>query len=115
MSVLHFSTLSADHLTGLLAAEDTIEQVFSCCGLQSCLKPVEEDVEELLCVFLFGSVCGLSIELLEREAEAKRVVIHSLRELQIGEQTLHLMEHVVVADTTPVLHGLLRLTVLHTE
>ena len=44
MSVLHFSTLSADHLTGLLATKDTIEQVFSCRGLQSCLKPVEKDV-----------------------------------------------------------------------
>ena len=78
MSVLHFSTLSADHLTGLLATKDTIEQVFSCRGLQSCLKSVEEDVQEFLCVFLFGSVCGLSIKLLKREAEAERIVIHSL-------------------------------------
>ena len=96
MSIFDFSTFSADHLTDLLSSEDALEQVLAISGLQCRLKAIKEQVEELLCILLLRYDCRIAIEFFEGEAEAEGVVIHSLAELQVSEQPLHLMEHVIV-------------------
>ena len=78
MAVLNFATLGADHLTALLSAKDTLKEILASSGLQSCLKSIEEKIEELLGILLLGSVSGTSIELFEGEAKAEWVVVHTI-------------------------------------
>ena len=79
MTILDFSTFCAHHLTALLATKDTLKKIFAASWLQSSLKSVEQKVEKLLCILLFGNVSGTAIKLLECEAEAERVEVVSLR------------------------------------
>ena len=65
-------------------------------GLQRILKSVHDYVEELLSILLLTSVGWLAIELLESEAEAFRVVVAALRELQVSDEFLQLVYHVVI-------------------
>lgn len=81
MTVLDIATLSAHHLTHLLATKDTLKQVLARRRLQSSLKPIKEKVKELLGILLLSSVRGTAIEFFEGEAEAERVIIHPVGEL----------------------------------
>ena len=81
MSVLDFATLGADHLTALLASEDALKQVLAIGRLQRGLETVEEQVEELLGVFLLRDDGRVAVELLEGEAETEGIVVHPLTEL----------------------------------
>lgn len=67
-----------DHLTALLATEDSVDQVLARGVLQGILKAIKEKIEELLSVLLLSCVGGLTIELLEREAEVHWVELVTL-------------------------------------
>jgi hypothetical protein len=67
-----------DHLTALLATEDSVDQVLARGVLQGILKAIKEKIEELLSVLLLSCVGGLTIELLERKAEVHWVELVTL-------------------------------------
>jgi len=100
-AILDFATLSADHLTALLATEDTVDKMLARGVLQSCLQSIEDQVEELLGILLLSSVRGLAIELLEGKAELHWVELCPLRELQVSDHLLQLMHHAVI-DLLPL-------------
>ena len=102
-------------MTAGLSSKDTLEKIFARSGLQVVLESIEENIEELLCILLLGSVCGCTIKFLEGEAEGKWIDVGSLRELQVGEESLHLMQHVVVNDFLLVFSGVLSDAIFHTE
>jgi len=68
-----------------------------------------------LCVLLLRNDSWASIELFEGEAEAEWVVIHTLAKLEMSEQLLHLMEHVVVYELVLVLDHVFLLAVIDAE
>ena len=84
-------------------------------GLQSILKSVHDYVEELLSILLLTSVSRLTIELLESEAETFRIVVAALRELQVSDELLQLVHHVVIDHFALVLLHLLLLAVVDAE
>ena len=114
MAILDFATLGTDHLTDLLATEDTLEQVLAVSRLECRLKAIEEKVEELLCILLLRGDRRGTVKFFEREAEGERIVVHAFAKLQVRKETLHLMEHVVIDYFVLVLNQLLRLFVICT-
>ena len=51
-AILHLTALRADHLTALLASEDTLDEMLARGWFKSVFKSIEKDVEELLGVLL---------------------------------------------------------------
>jgi len=47
-------------------------------------------------IFLLSNIGGLPIKLLKSEAELERVILIPLRQLQMRNQLLHLMHHIVI-------------------
>lgn len=66
------------------------------CFFQSCFQSIEDETQEFLRVFLFSCVCRLTVELLERKAELHGVELCALGELQVSNQFLHLVHHVII-------------------
>lgn len=115
MTVLDIAALSANHLTHLLAAKDTLKQVLAGRWLQSGLEPIKEQIKELLGILLLGSISGTAIKLFKGEAEAERIVIHPVGKLKVSKELLHLMEHVVVNFSALVLFEILFFAVVDAE
>ena len=102
-AVLELATLRADHLTAELAAEDTLDEMLSRCGLQCILKTIEDEIQEFLSILLLSCVGRGTIKLFEGKAELFRVVVIALRELEVSDKLLQLVHHVVVDLVAPVL------------
>jgi hypothetical protein len=72
-------------------------------------------IQELLGVLLFSNVGGVSIQVLEGETEFKRIVVGSLGQLQVGNQLLELMEHIVIDLVALVLLQVFRQSIIDTQ
>ena len=78
MTIFDFPALCAYHLADLLSTENTLKQVLSCSVFEGCFKSIEEQIEELLGVFLFDSVGRLPIKLFKGKAESEGIVVHAV-------------------------------------
>ena len=113
MSVLDFATLHAHHLTDVLPSENALEKVLLRCILEGCFDSVEENVQELLRVFLLHDRRRAAVEVLERKAPTEWIVIGPLRKFEVGDQSLQLMKHVIVDLLFFVRHNIRWLIVVH--
>ena len=66
-------------------------------------------------ILLFSRFRRLAIKLLEGKAEARRVIVLSLRHFEAGNQFLHLMQHVIVVHVSFVLLHIWRLSIIYAK
>jgi len=83
--------------------------------LQGVFETVEHKVQEFLGVLLLSGVSRGTIKLLESKAELSRVVIVPLAKLEMCDELLQLMHHIVIDFLTLVLLQILRLAIIHAQ
>jgi hypothetical protein len=114
--VPHVLAAVAEHLRADFPAVNALQNVLERRLFQPVFELVENHVQELLGVLLDAHVHGLAREVLEGEAEVRRVVRLPFGLAQEGEHVLELVEHVVVhhfAVFFALLQILLLLVVCH--
>jgi hypothetical protein len=114
-SILELAALRANKLIALLSSKDWLQKSLTWGALESSLKPFEEEVEELLSIFLLCSVGWTTIKLLEGKAELPWVIVLSFREFQVSHQLLQLMQHVIIDWVTFVFLDIIWLAIIDTE
>jgi hypothetical protein len=84
----------------------------SWCTFEGSLESIEQEIQELLGIFLLGRVGRATVELFEGKAELPRVVVLSFGELEVGHELLQLVQHVVVDGVSFVLLNIVGLIVI---
>ena len=85
------------------------------CCFQGIFKPIKHKVEELLSILLLSCISWASIELFEGEAELCWIVVVPLGKLEMGDQLLELMHHIVIDLVTLVFLQFLWFAVIDAE
>ena len=79
MLIFDFSTLWANHLTDLFASKYILNKILSFCLFEAGIDPVEQNIEEFLCILLFHNFGGRTIIFLKGKAPSCWVVVWTLR------------------------------------
>ena len=114
-AVFELAALRANHLTAELATKDTLDEMLSGGGFQCVLKAIENQVQKLLSILLLSCIGRRTIKFFECKAELFGVVVVTLRKLEMSDQLLELVHHVVIDLVTPVLLQVLFFAIINTH